>query len=172
MLRVNWNPATFNTIKICIEFMKFTIFSNFQFRVPKKYMSGLPYLKKPSWNYFKIGVILWNMVPKYENKCKISWEHDTRTFSFQALCASGAVRRRRYRRRGQTVWSLLRNSPSGRVQKRHERWPSNRRSSRHRRHSQKSTKGSSLKYIFSSLYHRTQPYGRGRIMDSYGLFAL
>ena len=26
------------------------------------------------------------MVPKYENKCKISWEHDTRTFSFQALC--------------------------------------------------------------------------------------
>ena len=88
MLRVNWNPATFNTIKICIEFMKFTIFSNFQFRVSKKYMSGLPYLKKPSWNYFKIGVILWNMVPKYENKCKISWEHDTRTFSFQALCAS------------------------------------------------------------------------------------
>ena len=27
------------------------------------------------------------MVPKYENKCKISWEHNTRTFSFQALCA-------------------------------------------------------------------------------------
>ena len=87
MLFLSWNPATVNTIKICIKFLRFINFSNFQFRVTKNCRSGLPYFRNPSWDYFKIGLIFLIVIPKYENNYKISWEHDTRTFPLQALCA-------------------------------------------------------------------------------------
>ena len=51
-------------------------------------MSGLPYLRKLSLDDFKISVILSFRVLKYGNISQKSWKLNTRTFSFQASCAS------------------------------------------------------------------------------------
>ena len=51
-------------------------------------MSGLPYLRKLSLDDFKISVILSFRVLKYGNISQKSWELNTRTFSFQASCAT------------------------------------------------------------------------------------
>ena len=45
-----------------INFLKFMIKNIpeiYNFRVPKNGMSGLPYLRRGSWNYFLFGVIKW-----------------------------------------------------------------------------------------------------------------
>ena len=51
-------------------------------------MSGLPYLRKLSLDYFKISVILSFRVLKYGNIGQKSWKLNTRTFSFQASCVN------------------------------------------------------------------------------------
>ena len=51
-------------------------------------MSGLPYLRKLSLDYFEISVIMSFRVLKYGNICQKSWKPNTRTFSFQASCVS------------------------------------------------------------------------------------
>ena len=61
------------------------------FRVPKFWLSGLPYLRKPSIDDFLFYVILWFRVLKLWNKSQKSSEHNTRTFSFQASCVLGKV---------------------------------------------------------------------------------
>ena len=55
-------------------------------------MSGLPYLRKLSLDDFKISVILSLRVLKYGNISQTSWELNTRTFSFQASCATFDIR--------------------------------------------------------------------------------
>ena len=51
-------------------------------------MPGLPYLRKLSLDYFKISVILSLRVLKYGNISQKSWKLNTRTFPFQASCAT------------------------------------------------------------------------------------
>ena len=45
------------------------------------------YLLKPPMNDFKINIYKLVLVQKYGNKSQMSWEPNTKTFSFQALCA-------------------------------------------------------------------------------------
>ena len=76
---------------LSINIVKFTWNSNFQLRVHKKGMSGLPYLRKLSLDDFKISVILSLRVLKYGNISQKSWELNTRTFLFQASCESRSI---------------------------------------------------------------------------------
>ena len=50
--------------------MKFTKFSNFQFMVPKKYMSGLPYLKSLSGMILELALFceIWSQNMKTSAK--------------------------------------------------------------------------------------------------------
>ena len=60
-LEENGSPESISIIKLGLNLIKFTHFSNSQFRVPEKCMSGLPYLRNLTKFYF-------HFPPKWQQK--------------------------------------------------------------------------------------------------------
>ena len=81
------SPHMCYTIKLYMNLIKLTNFSSLQFRVPKKFNSGLPYLRRGSLDYFQIDLILCFKVQNHVNKSQICWDLNTGTFYLQAPCA-------------------------------------------------------------------------------------
>ena len=86
MFSQNRNPDTLYIIKISINLIEFTYFSILYFRLPKKSISGLPYLRNSSIDNFKISIILLVLVQEYGNLSQKSRKRNSGTFYFQAPC--------------------------------------------------------------------------------------